>query len=123
MVSPSLRARVRHLPPLFGIEQLVEMRVPRIHARGTNRFDVLLGQLGGGEAAAAFAKAFKLLVFVWVNEIAGDLAVARNGDGFTLSAHPIAAEVAGELGSRDSFGGVHESSLSMGPIYVNYANR
>jgi hypothetical protein len=42
---------------LFGVEQLVEMSVPRIRVRAADRFDLLFGQLDRGEAAAAFAEA------------------------------------------------------------------
>ena len=45
--------------------------MPRIHARGADCFDFLLGQLDGGEAAAALAKALELLVFLGADKIAG----------------------------------------------------
>ena len=62
------------------IEQLVEVGVSRIHARGADPFDPLLGQ-GRGECAAAFAEALELLVFVRADEVAHDLAVAGWGRG------------------------------------------
>jgi hypothetical protein len=57
-------------------------------------------------------KRFELLIFVRADEVAGDLAVAGDGDRFTLRAHSVAAEIAGEFGSRDGLGRVHGSSLS-----------
>ena len=87
-----------------------------VHAGRADGFDLFLRQLGGGEAAAAFPKALELLIFVRPDEVAGDLAVARHGDGLALGAHPVAAEIAGELGSRDSLGRIH-GSLSF-PPYV-----
>ena len=76
-----------------------------IHARGAYRLELLLGQFGRGEAAAAFAKALELLIFFRADKIAGNLSVVGDGDWLTLRAHPLAAEVAGELGSRDGFRG------------------
>jgi hypothetical protein len=70
-----LRVGDRHEPPLLGVEQLVERSVPRIHARRADCFDFFLRQIGGGEAAAAFAEALELLIFVRADEVAGDLAV------------------------------------------------
>jgi hypothetical protein len=78
----------------------------------TDRLDLLLRQLGGGEAAAAFQEALELLILVGADEVAGDLAVARDGDGLALGPHPVSAEIAGELGSRGGLGGVHGSSPS-----------
>jgi integrase len=57
--------------------------VARIHARAAYCFKLLLGQLRSGEAAAAFAKALELLIFIGTDEIAGDLAVARDGNRLT----------------------------------------
>jgi hypothetical protein len=71
----SLDGNKIHGPPLFGVEQLVERSVPRIHVRGADRLDLLFGQLGGRKAAAAFAEALELLIFVRADEVAGDLAV------------------------------------------------
>ena len=45
---------------LFGIEHVVEMGVPRVHAGRAARLNLLLGQLGGREAAAAFLEALEL---------------------------------------------------------------
>jgi hypothetical protein len=56
------------------------------HARGADPFDPLLGQLGRGECAAAFAEALELLVFVRADEVAHDLAVAGDGHRFALHA-------------------------------------
>jgi hypothetical protein len=42
-----LRVEDRHGPPLFGVEQFVEMRVPAVHTRRADRFDFLLWQFGG----------------------------------------------------------------------------
>jgi hypothetical protein len=50
---------------------IVEIAVPRIHAGATDRFDLFLRQLGPGEAAAAFAEALELLIFIGTDEIAG----------------------------------------------------
>jgi hypothetical protein len=57
------------------------------HARGADPFDPLLGQLGRGECAAAFAEALELLVFVRADEVAHDLAVAGDGHRFALRTH------------------------------------
>ena len=102
----------------FGSSMVVEMRVPCVHAGRADRPDLFLRQLGGGEAAAAFPEALELLIFVRADEVAGDLAVARHGDGLALGAHPVAAEIAGKLGSRDSFGRIH-GSLSFTPNIRN----
>src|SRR6516162_2022644 len=107
-----LRIGYRHGPPLFGIEQLVEMRVARVHARRADGFNLFLRQLSAGKAAAGFAETPELLIFVRADEVAGDLAVAGNGNGLALRAHAVPAEVAGELGGRDGFWGIHASSLS-----------
>src|ERR1700680_4038776 len=96
--EPRFGVRDRDAAPLFRIGHGIEMRVPRVHAARADGFDLLLGQLGGGEAAAPFPEAPELLIFVRPDEVAGDLAVARHGDGLALSAHSIAAEIAGELG-------------------------
>src|SRR5262249_2287678 len=100
----------RHGRPTFGVEQPVETSMPRIHARSADCFDLLLRQLGGGKAAAAFAEALELLIFVGADEVTGDLAVTRNGNRLALRAHAVAAEITGELGSRDGFGRIHGSS-------------
>ena len=96
------------------------MRVARIHARGANCLKLILGKLGSGKAAAAVAKTLELLIFIRADEIAGDLAVARHGNRLTLRAHAVAAEVAGEFGSRDGFGRVHGDLSFSIPIYANY---
>jgi hypothetical protein len=43
-------------------------------------------KLGGGDAAAAFAEALELFIFVGADEVAGDLAVTRDGDRLPLRA-------------------------------------
>src|ERR1700740_1658431 len=83
MTSPGFQIEDWHEPPLFGIDQLVEMGVGRIHARAAYCFKLLLGQLRSSEAAAAFAKALELLIFIGTDEIAGDLAVSRDGNRLT----------------------------------------
>src|SRR6266849_5123023 len=71
-----------------------------------------------GVCRASMPDAPELLIFVRPDEVAGDLAVARHGDGLALGAHPVAAEIAGELRSRDGLGRVHRS-LSIPPNIHN----
>lgn len=86
-----------HASPLFPVKERIEMGVPCIHARFSNRLHLLLGQIDGGKAPAAFPEAFEFLVFVRADEVPRDLAVARYRHGTTLGLHAVAAEVSGEL--------------------------
>jgi hypothetical protein len=81
MTRPGSGVGNRHEPPLCGVEHFVERNVPAVHARRADRVDLFLRQPGGGEAAAVFAEALELLIFVSGDEVAGDLAVARYGTG------------------------------------------
>jgi hypothetical protein len=48
----------RHsVPPLFGIKHRVEVGVSRVHPRGADRFDFLLGEFGGRKATAVLSNA------------------------------------------------------------------
>ena len=60
------------------------MGVPWIHAGGADCLYLLFGKLGSREAAPAFPKALELLIFLGADEVAGDPAVARYGDGLAL---------------------------------------
>jgi hypothetical protein len=115
--EPWFRVRDRRAAPLFRIEHGIEMRVPRVHAGRTDGSDLFLRQLGGGEASAALLEALELLIFVRADEVAGDLPMARHGNGLALGAHPVAAEIAGELRSRDSLGRIHRP-LSISSQYM-----
>src|SRR5271157_557084 len=96
--KPRLRGGDGHAPPLF-LEHVVEGRMPRIHARRADGPDLFIRKLRSGEAVPGFPEAPEFLVFIRADEVAGDLAVARDGDGCALGLHPVATEVPGELGA------------------------
>ena len=61
------------------------MVVARIHARRCDAFGFFVGQLRRQEAPAHLLELVQLLVLVRRDEIAGERAVARNGNRFTLA--------------------------------------
>ena len=105
------RVRDRHLWRLFLIEQCVEMIVARIHIRRGDFSDFCFGQFSCREAAVTFPEAFERFVLVRANKVARDPAMARNGHGRSLSVHPVATEIAGELRGWDGIVSGHMSSL------------
>jgi hypothetical protein len=90
----------RHAPKLFLIEQSVQVIVSRIHTRLGDRLDLFVRKFLGCEAVALVLEALESLVVIWPDKIAGDLAMARNGHGFSLSLHPITAKISSKLGRR-----------------------
>ncbi len=90
------------------------MCVARIHARGPDRFDFLLGEVYGGEAAATFAEALELLMIIgadkpviwpWLD---------------TATASRCARMRSGQLRSDSEAGTV--SGLSMVPLFLEEPN-
>lgn len=83
------------------IQEGVKMVMARVHAGGTDRCCFLVGQVGGGEAAALGLKALERLILVGGDEVAGDAAMAGDGHRLPLCHHAVMAEITGEFGRRD----------------------
>lgn len=85
-----LGSKDRHARPLF-VEKRVQMRVAFMHTGTGNGFDLLLGQLHGGEALELRLAARERFVFLRRHEIACDLSIYAIYASCVFPAQPWAA--------------------------------
>lgn len=93
------------------VEQGVEVIVTRIHFRRLDRGNRCVVKIDGRKAATPRLKALKLLIFIGWNEIAGNVAMARNGHCGFLRKHTVSTKIAGEFRSGDGFEFVHMRNI------------
>lgn len=92
------------------------MIMAAVHPAVGNGADFILGEIGGRKAVALGAEPGELFIFIGGYEIAGDGAMAGDGDRTLLREHPVVAEVTGELGGGDGLGLDHDG-LPVGCLF------